>query len=122
VSRSSRSALLVARQPARRRKIATALTRQGVSVVAETAGPRDALSMIDRWEPAMLVVELNAGTDDPQLMRRDENVLEFVRAARERIPGLRVIAVTESLDLGLLARAVSGGAGVDAYVLEPDAR
>ena len=95
-----------------------ALARHGVTVVGEIAGPEDAIPIVVEREPAMLVVELTAETDDPNLRLRNENVLAFVRAARDRVPALRVIAVTESLDVGLVANAVSRG--VDAYVLESD--
>jgi DNA-binding NarL/FixJ family response regulator len=118
MTQARRSALLIARQPARRRKLALALARQGVAVVGEIAGPDAALPLIEEREPAMLVVELAAETDDPDLLLRNEKVLEFVRAARERVPRMRVIAVTESLDPGLVANAVAKG--VDAYVLESD--
>jgi len=119
VSESERSALLVARQPARRRRIATALEGKGLTVVGEIAGPEGALPMLERCDPGVLVVELCGETDDPELISRNKEVLQFVRAARELVPGVRVIAVTEALDIGLLVNAVT--TGVDAYVLESDA-
>lgn len=115
---AERSALLLARRPSRRRQIATALAGQGVAVIAEVADPDGALRFVKEHEPAMLVVELSAETDDAELLLRNERVLEFVRAARKRIPGLRVIAVADSLDPGLVANAVANG--VDAYVLGPE--
>ena len=118
MSDSGRSALLVARQPARRRRIALALERQGVAVVGELGGPDEALAIVEQSEPAVLVVELSGATDDRDLLARNERVLELVRGARELVPGLRVIAVTESLDPTMVARAVAKG--VDAYILESD--
>jgi len=119
VSESDRSALLVARQPARRRTIALALERHGVSVVGEIARPDEALPILEQHGPALLVIELCATTNDADVTRRNEQALELVRAARERLPGLRVIAVTDSLDADAFADAI--GKGVDAYLLGSDA-
>jgi DNA-binding NarL/FixJ family response regulator len=116
---TERGALLLAHRPSRRRQIATALAGHGVAVIAELADPDGALKFVEEREPAMLVVELNPETGDPDLLLRNERVLEFVRAARQRVPGLRVIAVADSFDPGLVANAVANG--VDAYLLGPDA-
>jgi len=117
VSGSHRSALLVARPAARRRRIATALEGQGITVVAEIDDPDEALPLLERCEPTVLVIELSTARDDSDLMLRNAHVLDFVGAARKRVPDLRVIAVTESLDAGLVADTATWG--VDAYVLEP---
>jgi DNA-binding NarL/FixJ family response regulator len=119
VSESGRSALLVARQPAQRRAIALALERHGVSVVGEIARPEEALPILEQYGPSLLVIELSAATGDADVTLRNEQVLELVRAARDRVPGLRVIAVTDSLDAGAFADAI--GNRVDAYLLGSDA-
>ena len=113
------SALLVA-LPDRRRRIAEVLAPQGVEVTGEAAGPETALRLLDERAPALLVVELGAETDDPDVLLRNELLLEFVGDARDRVEGLRVIAVAESGNSGLAADALTHG--VDAYVVVPDAR
>lgn len=112
------SALLLAREPARARKITAALATQGVTVVAEARDPGDALTLIEEREPALLIVELAPMTSDESGLARNERVLEFVQAARERLPGLKVIAVMESIEPALVAKMA--GQGVDAYVLTPE--
>jgi DNA-binding NarL/FixJ family response regulator len=111
-SGSERSTLLIARRPDRRGKIAAALAGGGLSVVAEIADPAGALSLVEQREPAVLVVELDSRTDDPR-------ALELVRSAPPRSPRMLVIAVTESLDPGVVTNALANG--VDACVLGPDA-
>jgi len=118
VTDSHRSALLVASRPARRRRIAAALEGQGITVVAEIDDPDEALPLLEQCEPSVLVIELSTGQEGSDLVVRNAHVLDFVGAARKRAPGLRVIAVTESLDPGLVADAATRG--VDAYVLEPN--
>jgi DNA-binding NarL/FixJ family response regulator len=117
-ARTQTVAVLVARGPFRR-QIASALTGHGVAVVAELADPDGALLRVVESMPALLVVELSAEVDAPELVLRNERMLEFVRAARQRIPGLNVIAVTESFDPGLISAALTNG--VDAYLVGAEA-
>ena len=113
MSGTERSALLVALEAARRRTIAEALERRGVSVVGELTGPEGALPMLERYGPDVLVVELAPASGGSDPTAGNEQVLELVRAARELVPDLRVIAVADSLDAVV--------EGVDAYLLGSDA-
>jgi len=101
------SALLLVRDRARVERLTEALSRQGITVVAEAGDADSALRLIDEQGPGVLVVDLGFAGDES---------LDFVTEARARAPRLKVIVLAESLDPQLVAKAAAQG--VDAYVLD----
>lgn len=118
MSSSDKSALVLVREPARGRKIREALATQGIIVVGDASDARVALPLIEEREPTLLIVELDSLTNGEDGVARNERVLALVQAARDRLPGLMVIAVMESVDPDLIKKTAARG--LDAYVVAPD--
>jgi DNA-binding NarL/FixJ family response regulator len=111
------SALLLVGDPARGRKITAALAASGVTVLAEARDSGSALPLIAERGPTLLIIELAPTTSDQSGLARNELVLELVQDVRQSLPELKVIAVMECVEPGLVAKAAARG--VDAYVLQP---
>jgi AmiR/NasT family two-component response regulator len=112
------SAFVLVHEPHRVRRITEALATQGFVVVGDARDATDARSLIEERQPALLVVELDSLAGGENGNARNEGVFELVRAAREHLPTLNVVAVMESVDPGLIETTAEGG--VDAYVVVPD--
>jgi DNA-binding NarL/FixJ family response regulator len=82
----------------------------GVNVVGRAAKADSALALLDEHVPELLITELQGGAGGSM------SGLELIHAARERVPGLRVIVLAASQEPADIARAFDAGAVV--YVLK----
>jgi DNA-binding NarL/FixJ family response regulator len=85
------------------------LERVGVEVRGTATEPEEAHALLDEHNPDLFVVEPNAYAG-----RTD--TADAIRVARERAPGVRIIALSSAADPEQIDRALS--AGVVAYVVK----
>ena len=111
-----RAAVIVADEPGQHRHTAAALLRHRFRVVGATGDLDAALEMIDRCAPAVLILDLRGPSRATVI--RTATLRGFVDAARDRRPGLQVIAMIDSLPS---ASAPNLGVAVDGAVLDGDA-
>jgi len=117
INGADKSAFVLADEPARVHQITEALATQGFVVVGDASDAGVARPLIEERLPALLVIELDSLAAGENGKSRNESVFELVRAARELLPTLKVVAVMESVDPDLIA--TTADRGVDAYVLAP---
>ena len=106
---SSRSAVVVDRHPLWVEAVECVLLRVGVDVVGTTTSGADALALVERFRPDLLVTDVGASDGDWA-------GLECLRAARRLIPGLRGVVLSLSEDSEQIDAALQAGAA--AYVLK----
>ena len=94
--------------PLWREALAVSLAGIGVTVVAKTGDPRDAIAAVVEHEAELLVTafEFDGGADP----------LAWISEVLERRPGTRVIAMSHSGESATIERAF--GAGASAYVMK----
>jgi DNA-binding NarL/FixJ family response regulator len=106
---TKRTAVLLDAHPLWVQALEQVLARVDVTVVGSAATPQDALDLLERHEPDLLIAEL-----EPE--DGDENAFECVRAATERFPDLRVLVLSAQDDPGRIAQSFAAGAS--AYVVK----
>jgi DNA-binding NarL/FixJ family response regulator len=85
----------------------TVLTAHGIHVIGKVTSPEAALKLLDSEKPAALVASV-------ELPGCDMDGVECLRRARERSPGLRIVAFSTHHDPFHLSAAATAGA--DAYL------
>ncbi len=103
-----RTAAIVDRQLLWHEAIEGVLRRLGITVVGRGASSADAVGLVRRHTPDLLVMEL---WDDSE-----PDGITCLRQARELLPGLRVVALSEDRRQGPISAALAAGAA--AYVVK----
>ena len=85
------------------------LARIGATVVVKTSSAREALDAIEREQPQLLTLELEASPGEP-------DGLEVIRRARTLAPGIRAIVLSAHHDTSHIDAALAAGAA--AYVVK----
>jgi DNA-binding NarL/FixJ family response regulator len=85
----------------------TVLSEKGIRVIAKVTSPEAALELLDSAKPDALVASL-------ELPSAEMDGVECLRRARERSPGLRIVAFSTYQDPFHLSAAATAGA--DAYL------
>jgi DNA-binding NarL/FixJ family response regulator len=85
----------------------TVLSSNGICVIGKVTSPEAALKLLDSEKPAALVASI-------ELPSCDMDGVECLRRARERSPGLRIVAFSTYHDPFHLSAAATAGA--DAYL------
>jgi DNA-binding NarL/FixJ family response regulator len=85
------------------------LARIGATVVVKTSSAREALDAIERDQPQLLTLELEASPGEP-------DGFEVIRRARTLAPGLRAIVLSAHHDTAHIDAALAAGAA--AYVVK----
>ena len=110
---SGRSAVLLHEYPLRMAVIERALREVGLDVVAKTGRLESTADLADRYEPDLLVLEL-----DVDGVRAD--ALAVLRRLHERLPSLKIIVFSREPDASWIEGALDAGA--TAYLTDsPDA-
>jgi len=105
----SRTAIVLDRHPLWAEAVEGVLRRVGVDIVGKTTTGGDALALVQRLRPDLLVTDI--GAEDG-----DRAGLTCLREARQRIPELRAIVLSLSDDSNEIDSALQAGAS--AYVLK----
>jgi DNA-binding NarL/FixJ family response regulator len=106
---SSKTAVLLDPYPIWLHAISSLLSRIDIDVVHATRSPIEALDLVERSSPDVVVAELSAADDDL-------DGIGFVRQARARVPGVKVIVFSAYDDRQHIEAAL--GAGAVAYVVK----
>jgi DNA-binding NarL/FixJ family response regulator len=108
-SLDNRTAVLVDQHPLWLETVEQVLRRVGVTVLAKITSAQEALERIDELRPDLLTtgIEMPAGAMDG---------ITLVSSARERVPGLRVVVLSQYDDAEHVDAALAAGAR--AYVLK----
>ena len=85
------------------------LARIGATVVEKTSSGREALAAIERAQPRLLTLELDAAPDEP-------DGFEVMRRARTLSPGIRAIVLSAHHEAAQIDAALAAGAA--AYVVK----
>ena len=85
------------------------LARIGATVVVKTSSAREALHAIEREQPQLLTLELEASAGEP-------DGFEVIRRARTLAPGIRAIVLSAHHDTAHIDAALAAGAA--AYVVK----
>jgi DNA-binding NarL/FixJ family response regulator len=105
---AARTAVLVDRHPLWIAGAERLLEKMGITVVGSTASTLDAVALVARYEPDLLMVDVS--TADPAM-----DGLTCLRLAIARVPGLRAIVVSPDNDPDGIRAAFAAGA--KAYVV-----
>jgi DNA-binding NarL/FixJ family response regulator len=104
-----RTAVLVDRHPLWLDTVEAVVARAGVTVAGKATSSAAALELVARLEPDLLVSGI-------RMPRGEMDGLALVRAARERLPGLRAVVLSASSDPADVDAAFKAGAR--AYVVK----
>jgi len=88
--------------------VSQVLSGVGVDVVGRATHPEEALEVVERERPDLLVAEIAASSE--------LSGLDFVREAHKRVEGLRVLALSAAAEPAQIDAAFEGG--VLAYVIK----
>jgi len=105
---AARTAVLVDRHPLWIAGAERLLENMGITVVGSTASTLDAVALVARHEPDLLMIDVS--TADPAM-----DGLTCLRLAMARVPGLRAIVVSPDNDPDRIRAAFAAGA--KAYVV-----
>ena len=103
------TAVILDRHPLWLEAVERVLERIEIEVVGKTARPLDALNLIERHRPNLLVTGVEM--EDSEM-----DGIECMRKARERLPELRAVVLSMRSDLGQVEAAFDAGAA--AYVVK----
>jgi two-component system, NarL family, response regulator DevR len=108
-SQDPKTAIIVDQHPLWLETVQHVVERADVTVRAKVTSSRAALAQIDSLRPQLLITGL-------KMAESDMDGLSFVRAARDRVPGIKVIVLSMYEDSQHIDAAFAAGA--TAYVLK----
>ncbi|MBM2823192.1 MAG: response regulator receiver protein [Thermoleophilia bacterium] len=106
---NSRTAILLDAHPLWAEAVEAVLRRVGVDIVGKATTGNEALSLVRRMRPDLLVTDIGAGDGD-------RAGLTCLREARQHMPELRAVVLSMSEDSNEIDAALQAGAS--AYVLK----
>jgi DNA-binding NarL/FixJ family response regulator len=106
---ATRNAVLLDPHPLWLDAVERVLSRVGVTVDAKATRADQALALVSEHQPDLLVAELSNGNGTLAS-------IDVIRSARERVPELRIIALSSVSDRAQIDSAFA--AGVSAYVIK----
>ena len=105
----NRSGVILYEHPLWAEAVEGVLRRVGVDIVGKATTGSEAMTLVQRMRPELLVTDIGAADGD-------RAGLACLREARQQIPGLRVVVVSLSDDMKEIDAALQAGAS--AYVLK----